>query len=96
MKPILDLVMLVLNMYTYIIIGSAIFSWLFAFGVINANNQFVSMVGNFLHQATEPLLRPIRRMMPNLGNIDISPIILLLGIFLLQRIIFHYIYPAVY
>ncbi len=96
MKPILDLVILVLNMYTYIIIGSAIFSWLFAFGVINANNQFVSMVGNFLHQATEPLLRPIRRMMPNLGNIDISPIVLLLGIFLLQRIIFHYIQPAVF
>ena len=96
MRAILDVFMLVLNMYTYIIIGSAIFSWLFAFGVINANNQFVSMVGNFLHQATEPLLRPIRRMMPNLGNIDISPIILLLGIFLLQRIVVHYIYPTVY
>ena len=96
MRAILDVIMLVLNMYTYIIIGSAIFSWLFAFGVVNPRNQFVGMIGNFLHQATEPLLRPIRRMMPNLGTIDISPIILLLGIFLLQRIIVLYIYPSVF
>lgn len=96
MRAILDVVMVLLNFYTYIIIGSAIFSWLYAFNVVNPGNQFVGMVGNFLHQATEPLLRPIRRIMPNLGTIDLSPIILLLGIFLLQRIIVLYIYPAVF
>ena len=96
MRAILDVVLLILEIYTYIIIGSAIFSWLFAFNVVNSGNQFVGMVGNFLHQATEPLLRPIRRIMPNLGTIDISPIILLLGVFLLQRIIVLYIYPAVF
>ncbi len=96
MRAILDVVMLILNLYTYIIIASAIFSWLYAFNVINSGNQFVGMIGNFLHQATEPLLRPIRRIMPNLGTIDVSPIVLLLGIFLLQRIIAYYIYPNVF
>jgi len=96
MRAILDVVLLILTLYTYIIIASAIFSWLFAFNVINSGNQFVGMIGNFLYQATEPLLRPIRRMMPNLGTIDISPIVLLLGIFLLQRIIAYYIYPNVF
>ena len=96
MRAILDVIMVILNMYTYIIIASAIFSWLFAFNVVNSGNQFVSMIGNFLYQATEPLLRPIRRIMPNLGTIDISPIILLLGIFFLQSVITRYIYPAVF
>lgn len=96
MRAILDVVMLILNLYTYIIIASAIFSWLYAFNVINSGNQFVGMIGNFLHQATEPLLRPIRRIMPNLGTIDVSPIVLLLGIFLLQRVIAYYIYPNVF
>ena len=96
MRAILDVVLLILTLYTYIIIASAIFSWLYAFNVINSGNQFVGMIGNFLYQATEPLLRPIRRIMPNLGTIDISPIILLLGIFLLQRIIAYYIYPHVF
>lgn len=96
MRAVLDVVMLVLNLYVYIIIASAIFSWLYAFNVVNVQNQFVGMIGNFLHQATEPVLRPIRRFMPNLGTIDISPIILLLGIFFLQSVIRHYIYPAVF
>lgn len=96
MKSILDVVMLVLDLYVYIIIASAIFSWLYAFNVVNPQNQFVGMIGNFLHQATEPVLRPIRRYMPNLGTIDISPIVLLLGIFFLQSIIVRYIYPAVF
>ena len=96
MRAVLDVVMLILNLYVYIIIASAIFSWLYAFNVVNVQNKFVGMIGNFLHQATEPLLRPIRRYMPNLGTIDISPIVLLLAIFLLQRVITRYIYPAVF
>jgi len=96
MRAILDVIMIALNIYVWIIIASAIFSWLYAFNVVNSRNQFVHAVGNFLYQATEPLLRPIRRYMPNLGSIDISPIVLLLGIFLLQRIIVYYIYPNVF
>ncbi|MCF6321966.1 MAG: YggT family protein [Rhizobiaceae bacterium] len=96
MRAILDVVMLILDIYVYIIIASAVFSWLFAFNVVNPGNQFVGMVGNFLHQATEPLLRPIRNKMPNLGTIDISPIILLLAIFFLRSIIVRYVYPNVF
>jgi YggT family protein len=60
------------------LIASAILSWLVAFNVINTNNKFVYMVGDFLYRVTEPALRPIRRIMPDLGGIDISPIILIL------------------
>ncbi|MEZ5873049.1 MAG: YggT family protein [Nitratireductor sp.] len=96
MKAVLDIVMIALNLYQWIIIFSAVFSWLYAFNVINSRNQFVASLGQFLYQATEPALRPIRRMMPNLGTIDISPIILYLLILLLQRIIMLYIYPNVF
>ena len=96
MRAILDVILLILDLYVWVIIASAIFSWLIAFNVINSRNQFVATVLNILYQLTEPLLRPIRRIMPNLGAIDISPIVLLLGIFLLQRIIVYYIYPNVF
>ncbi len=96
MRAILDVILLILDLYVWIIIASAILSWLFAFNVVNPRNQFVATIGNILYQLTEPLLRPIRRVMPNLGAIDISPIILLLGIFLLQRIIVLYLYPNVF
>ena len=92
MRAILDVLLLALELYTWIVIASVIFSWLFAFNVINSNNQFVGMIGQFLHQATEPALRPIRRYMPNLGSIDISPIILLLIVFFLQQVIRRYGY----
>ncbi|MBB5753108.1 YggT family protein [Prosthecomicrobium pneumaticum] len=95
MRALLDVVMLALNIYWWIVIGSAIFSWLYAFGVVNPRNQVVSAIGQFLYQATEPLLRPIRQRLPSLGTIDISPLILLLGIFFLQQVIIYYIYPYV-
>ncbi|NJB76534.1 YggT family protein [Thalassospira tepidiphila] len=60
------------------LIASAILSWLVAFNVINTSNRFVYLVGDFLYRVTEPVLRPIRRIMPDLGGIDISPIILIL------------------
>ena len=96
MKAILDIVMIALDFYIYIIIASAIFSWLFAFNVINSQNQFVGMIGNFLYQLTEPVLRPVRRFMPNLGTLDISPIVVLFAIFFLQRLIVRYGYPNVF
>ena len=74
----------VLQLMVYAIIAMVIMSWLFAFNVINASNQFVAMVANFLDSITEPLLRPIRRYIPNLGGIDLSPIVLLLAITFLQ------------
>lgn len=84
---------MVLNFYTWIIIGSAIFSWLYAFNVINANNRFVGMIGEFLYKATEPALRPIRRILPDLGGLDISPIVLLIAIFFVRTFIATSIAP---
>jgi len=96
MRSVLDVVMLALNLYVWILIASAVLSWLIAFNVVNTRNQFVSAVWDFLYRITEPALRPIRNMLPNLGGIDISPIILLLVIFFIQSVIQRYIYPNVF
>ncbi|QLF68678.1 YggT family protein [Peteryoungia desertarenae] len=85
---------LALSIFTWILIGSAIFSWLYAFNVINSNNRFVAMLGQFFYNVTEPVLRPVRRFMPDLGGIDISPIIVLLLIFFLRSLLWNSIYPA--
>jgi len=84
----------VLSLAWWLVILSVIFSWLYAFNVVNSSNQFVSQIGNMLYQVTEPLLRPIRRFMPNLGSIDLSPIILLLGIMFLQVLLRTSVAPA--
>ncbi|MBO3762495.1 YggT family protein [Ciceribacter sp. L1K23] len=86
---------LALTIFTWILIASAIFSWLYAFNVINSNNSFVNSLGTFFYNVTEPVLRPIRRFLPNLGGIDISPIIVLLIIFFLRSLMWNTIYPAV-
>lgn len=96
MRAVLDVVMLALNLYVWILIASAVLSWLIAFNVVNTRNQFVSTVWDFLYRITEPALRPIRNLLPNLGGIDISPIILLLLIFFIQSVITRYIYPNVF
>jgi YggT family protein len=93
MLALLDVIMLALDIFTWVIIAAAIFSWLYAFNVINPRNPVVAMIGNALYQMTEPFLRPIRRVLPDLGGVDISPIVLLLAIFLLQRILLYYVYP---
>ena len=85
---------LALNIYWWFIIAAAIFSWLYAFNVVNPRNQFVGMIGNFLFRVTEPALRPIRNVLPDLGGIDISPIILLLLIFFARQLLWTTIAPA--
>ncbi|MCY1706554.1 YggT family protein [Pannonibacter sp. SL95] len=96
MRAILDVILLVLSLYTYVLIGSAIFSWLYAFNVVNPRNQFIATIGQILYNLTEPALRPIRRFVPSLNGLDLSPIVLLLGIFLLQNVIIRYVYPHVF
>jgi YggT family protein len=96
MRALLDIILIVLNLYVWLLIASAILSWLIAFNVVNTRNQFVAMVGDFLFRITEPVLRPIRNMLPNLGGIDVSPVILILLIILIQRVIELYIYPNVF
>jgi len=77
----------ILDIAWFIVIASAIFSWLFAFNIINSSNQFVGQIGSMLYQLTEPMYRPIRRFMPNFNGIDLSPIVVLVIIFFLQRFI---------
>jgi len=95
MLALIQTIVLAIDIYWWLIIASAIFSWLFAFNVINSRNQFVAMVGDFLFRVTEPALRPIRRLLPDLGGIDISPIILLLILFFIRQFIVLTIAPAV-
>jgi YggT family protein len=96
MRSILYVILLVLDLYIWLLIASAILSWLVAFNVVNSRNQFVAMVGDFLYRITEPVLRPIRGILPNLGGIDLSPVVLILIIILLKDIIIRYVYPAVF
>ena len=96
MRAILDVILIVLQIYTWVVIAAVVLSWLIAFNIINLRNDFVAMIANGVYQLTEPLLAPIRRKMPNLGGLDLSPLILLLGVFLIQRVIVYYIYPYVF
>ncbi len=82
-----------LDIYTWIIIASAVFSWLYAFNIVNARNPFVASVGNFLYRVTEPALKPIRRFLPDLGGVDISPIILFIIIFFIRQLLWTTIAP---
>ncbi len=90
MHALLNLILRILDFYSYVIIATAIMSWLLAFDVINFRNDLVRSVWNFLNALTEPLLRPIRRVLPNLGGIDVSPIILLLLLMFVQELIKEY------
>ena len=78
MEAFLILTTQVIQLYIYALICSAILSWLIAFKIINTSNRFVFVVIDFLYRLTEPALRPIRRFLPNLGGVDISPIVLIL------------------
>lgn len=94
MLPLINFIAMVISLYVWVIIISAVFSWLIAFGVVNTNNQFVYTVVNTLYRLTEPALRPIRQFMPDLGGIDISPVILiLLLIFIREVVLFGWIAP---
>jgi len=96
MRALLDVILLILQIYVWLLIAAAILSWLIAFNVVNTRNQLVSTVGEFLYRITEPVLRPIRNLLPNLGGIDVSPVIVILIIFFLQSVIARYIYPNVF
>lgn len=84
--PLFRIVAIALDLYIWMIIISAILSWLVTFNILNTSNQVVNLIGDFLYRLTEPALRPIRKIMPNLGGIDISPIILILGLIFLQMV----------
>ncbi len=87
MLELLGFISLLLTLYIYILFAAAIMSWLIAFNVVNPRNQFVAMLADFLFRITEPVLRPIRNLLPNLGGIDISPVVVILIIVFIQSVI---------
>ncbi len=88
MNPFLWLIDTLIVLYIYVLIAAAVLSWLVAFNVVNTRNPIVAQIGDFLYRITEPALRPIRAMMPNLGGIDISPVILIIGLMFLRQLVF--------
>ena len=88
MNPFLWLIDTIITLYIWILIAAAVLSWLIAFNVVNTRNPVVAAIGDFLYRVTEPALRPIRSILPNLGGIDISPVILILGLLFLRNLIF--------
>jgi len=94
MNALVKVIDLALNFYLYVIIGMAVMSWLIAFDVVNIRNDVVRSIWNALNALTEPALRPIRRILPNLGGVDISPIILIFIIYFLQQLLHDNFAPA--
>ena len=90
--PFVELLLLILNLYTYVVFATVIMSWLFMFGIINTRHPLVQSIWGFCQSLTEPLLRRIRRVVHPVNGIDLSPIILLLGIWLIKRCIVVYVY----
>jgi YggT family protein len=90
MHSLVSLLYTVIQLYIYILIASAILSWLIAFNVVNMRNQVVAMIAEALWRLTEPALRPIRRFLPNLGGLDISPVVLILLLIFVQNLLFEY------
>jgi YggT family protein len=86
-NPFLWLISEIIWIYIYILIATAVLSWLIAFNVVNTRNDLVRNIAHFLYSVTEPVLRPIRNMLPSMGGIDISPVILMIGLMFLERLI---------
>lgn len=89
MNPFLWLIITVINIYIWIIIAGAILSWLFAFNIVNPRNSFVRQIAYTIDGLTEPVLGPVRRTLPNLGGIDISPLIVIIGLLFLERLVVY-------
>ncbi|MGA0315670.1 MAG: YggT family protein [Alphaproteobacteria bacterium] len=87
MDPLFRVLMIAIDLYIWLVIIGAILSWLVAFNVINTSNQLVYLILDFLYRITEPPLRRIKRFLPNLGGIDISPVILILALIFIQMVL---------
>ena len=92
-NPFVWLIDTLITIYIWLLIAQAILSWLLAFGVVNRWNRGVAVIGDFLYRITEPALRPIRNLLPSLGGIDISPIIVIVLLEFFRRFLLYYIAP---
>jgi YggT family protein len=89
MYALLSLISTVIEIYIWILVGSAVLSWLVAFNVVNTRNPAVAMVTDVLYRLTEPVLAPIRRILPDFGGLDISPVVLILLLIFIRRLLFE-------
>jgi YggT family protein len=89
-NPIIWLILTILNLYFWILVATVVASWLIGFNIVNGNNPYVRQIRYALMRLTEPVLGPIRRLLPDLGGIDISPIIAAIGIQFLQYVVVYY------
>ncbi|MBO6480976.1 MAG: YggT family protein [Pelagibacteraceae bacterium] len=96
MKSVLILLDSVVTIYIWILIINALLSWLIAFNVLNTSNRLVYSLLDISYKMTDPLLRPIRNFLPNLGNIDVSPVVLILLLMFLRNLIFEYLAPGMF
>ena len=96
MIAIFYLVLQILKLYSYIVIANVIISWLVAFNVLNTQNRFVYSILEFTYRLTDPILNKIRRFLPNLGTLDISPVILLLLIWFIKMCMKLYVAPMIF
>lgn len=85
--PVIWLILTVIRLYVWVVIAAVILSWLTAFNIINTSNRVVYIISDVVYRLTEPALRPIRRFIPDLGGIDLSPVVLLLGLIFLQKLV---------
>jgi len=90
MLSLLGLISTVIQIYIYILIASAVLSWLIAFNVVNTRNQAVAMIADVLLRLTEPVLAPIRRILPNFGGLDLSPIVLILLLWFVRSLMYEF------
>ena len=90
--PVISILLIVLDLYMWVIIVSVVLSWLVAFNVVNTSNRLVYTIGDFCYRATEPFLGRIRQFLPNLGGLDISPIVLILAIVFLKEFLIRLAY----
>ncbi|MFO1189734.1 MAG: YggT family protein [Alphaproteobacteria bacterium] len=96
MMSLVILIDTILDLYMWVFIASAILSWLIAFNVINTYNRFIATVMDVLNRLTEPLLRPIRRVLPNMGGLDVSPMIAILGIYFVRLLLREYVFGGLH
>ncbi len=89
MYSVLILIDRIIDLYVWVIIISAVLSWLVAFDVVNMRNRFVYLVGDTLNRLTEPVYRPVRRFLPDMGGLDLSPLIVILGLWFLRDIMWE-------
>ena len=85
--PLIQLVLAIINIYVWVLVASVVLSWLIAFNVVNTSNRFVHTIGEIVYRITEPALRPIRNILPNMGNVDLSPVALIMLLWFLENML---------